>query len=129
MSFRVVTLLSDASAIEQVQDKLLGYPLAGVHFGGGVHVDMPVTWDGTGTAPPGWSSYRGSSKQHPTLLQFAIPIDPDASNAMGNGRRARLSALEQTKMAADLAAAIAQLPVDWSPSVVQVAKGDETGRT
>jgi hypothetical protein len=111
-----------AAATEANQDKLLGYPLAGVHVGGGRHVDMPATWDGTGAVPPGWTSYKGSSRQHPTLAQWATPIDPDAPAAMANGRRARLNASEQAKMTADLAAAVASLPSDWLPAGAQAAQ-------
>lgn len=124
---QVTSLL--AAATEANQDKLLGYPLAGVHVGGGRHVDMPPTWDGSGAVPIGWTSYKGSSRQHPTLAQFATPVDDECAAAMGNGRRARLNAGEQTKMSADLVAAIVSLPSDWFPAGAQAAKGDEGGRT
>jgi hypothetical protein len=126
--FRVVGTRLEAEAVETIEDKLLGYPLAGVHVGGGRHVAMPATWDGSGAVPIGWTSYKGSSRQHPTLAQFATPIDPECPAAMGNGRRARLNASEQAKMTADLAAAVAQLPGDWFPAGAQ-AKPQEGGRT
>lgn len=124
---QLTALLADQT--EALQDKLLGLPLAGVHIGGGRHVDMPQTWDRSGAVPPGWTSYKGSTRQHPTLSQWATPLDPDAVNAMGNGRKSRLSLPEQTKMSADLAAAVATLPVDWLPASAQTAKGDDGGRT
>ncbi len=117
-----------AAATEANQDKLLGYPLAGVHVGGGRHVDMPASWDGNGAVPIGWTSYKGSSRQHPTLAQWATPLDPECTAAMGNGRRARLNASEQTKMTADLATSVVSLPSDWFPAGAQAAKADEGGR-
>jgi hypothetical protein len=128
MSYSIAALLASATATEDNQDKLLGYPLPGIHVGGGRHVDMPATWDRSGAVPIGWTSYKGSSRQHPTLLQFATPIDPDATNAMANGRRSRLTASEQTKMTADLAAAVVSLPSDWFPVGAQAAKADDGGR-
>lgn len=116
-----------AGSTEANQDKLLGYPLRGVQVGGGVHVPMPATWDGNGPVPLGWSSYRGSSQQHPSLVQFATPLDAECQAAMGNGRRARLNALEQTKMSADLAAAVVSLPADWFPTRAQATKPLESG--
>jgi hypothetical protein len=37
-------------------DKALGYPRKGLRVGGGRHVPMPETWDGTGECPPGWTA-------------------------------------------------------------------------
>ena len=113
-----------AAATEVTQDKLLGYPLAGVHVGGGRHVDMPASWDGNGAVPIGWTSYKGSSRQHPTLPQWATTLDPDAPAAMANGRRNRLNASEQTKMTADLAAAVPTLPGDWLPGASETLKAE-----
>lgn len=127
MQFVIQLSASLGATTEATQDKLLGYPLVGVHIGGGRHVDMPATWDGSGDVPPGWTSYKGSTRQHPTLAQWATPLDDQAAAAMANGRRAKLSALEQTKMSADLAAAVVSLPVDWLPAVGQATKGDEVG--
>jgi hypothetical protein len=127
--FRVVGTRLEAEAVETIEDKLLGYPLAGVHVGGGRHVAMPATWDGSGSVPIGWTSYKGSSRQHPTLAQFATPLDPECPAAMGNGRRSRLSAAEQSKMSADLAAAVPTLPSDWFPAGAQATKADDGGRT
>jgi hypothetical protein len=128
MAYIVQGTLLLAQGTEQNQDKLLGYPLAGVHVGGGRHVPMPPTWDGNGAVPIGWTSYRGSSRQHPTLPQYATPLDPDAPNAMANGRRARLNTAEQAKMTADLAGAVPQLPGDWFPAGAQ-AVAAEGGRS
>ena len=126
MSFAVQLTALLASGTEVVQDRLLGYPLRGTPVTGGIHGPIPETWDGNGAVPPGWSSYRGSSRKHPTLSQWATPVDPDATAAMANGRRARLTAQEQTKMAADLAAAT-DLTADWFPAQLPVGVDDSKG--
>lgn len=53
-----------------LENKALGYPLKGVHVGGGIHVPMPEQWDGTGTAPPGW-----------TVANQETDVAPDAKTA------------------------------------------------
>lgn len=126
MSYRIVTTRSEATSVAQTQDKLLGYPLRGTRIGGGVHVTMPETWDGTGACPPGWSSHVASVRQHPVNQEFAVPVNAECVPALANGRRTRLTAQEQTKMAADVAAAVA-LPVDWA--TVAGAKSEGTERT
>jgi hypothetical protein len=118
-----------ARETERNQDKLLAYPKRGVHINGGIHGPMPDTWDGVGPVPPGWTSYLGSSVKHPTLPTWSTPIETDATAAMANGRRSRLNALEQSKMSADLAAAVPTLPSDWFPAGAQATKADDGGRT
>ncbi len=121
MTYRIVALPA-ARAIEQLQDKLLGYPSAGVRVGSGIHVDMPATWNGTGSPPPGWTSYLGSSIAHPTLPQVAAILDPDAGTALGNGRAARLTGPERAALAADIAAGLEVLPPGWGPVITQPAE-------
>lgn len=129
MSYVIQSTEALARETERALDKLLGGPKKGVRVGGGIHVPMPDSWDGTGPVPIGWTSYVGCSQRHPTLTIWSTPIEPEATAAMGNGRRARLSAQEQTKMAADLAAA-GELPADWfpnqSPAGVEDTKGVRT---
>lgn len=127
MSDRVQGTRQLATETELNQDKLLGYPRAGTPAGQPAVIQVPAAWDGTGAPPPGWSTYKGSSRQHPTLVQFATPLDSEAPAAMANGRRTRLTAAEQTKMATDIAAAIPQLPGDWGGGAPTLAEG--TGRT
>lgn len=126
--FKVSLTLADAQTLEQNQDKLLDLPARGVPVNGGKHAPIAQTWDNVGAPPAGWRSYRNSTMQHPTLPQWATRIDQDSSAAMANGRRSRLSAGEQVKMAADMVAAIVSLPVDWAGAVVPVGtKGEEAG--
>jgi hypothetical protein len=134
MSYTIQATTLLARGTEETQDKLLGLPRRDVFTvaPGFAARRVPViqpTWDGQGAVPLGWSSYRGSSRRHPTLTQFATPLDAECPAAMANGRRSRLNASEQTKMTADLAAAVAQLPGDWFPAGAQATKADDGGRT
>ena len=122
MSYRIVTTRSEATSVAQTQDKLLAYPQKGARAGGGIHVPMPDTWDGTGAVPPGWSSHTASVRQHPVNTEFAVPVNAECVPALANGRRVRLTAQEQTKMAADVAAAV-DLPIDWASATVAAESG------
>lgn len=115
MSYRVTANETAAQLIETRQDKLHLYPSRGLQVGGGYHAPTLATWNGSGPVPHGWSSYRGSRQQHPSQNQWAVPIDPETSAALGNGRAARLTAQEQAELAADVAAAVETLPSDWFP--------------
>jgi len=66
---RIITGTEAAcDSVAAVVDKALGYPKKGTHVGGGIHVDMPATWDGQGATPPGWT------KRH-TTVYTASPSD------------------------------------------------------
>ena len=117
MAYNIVTLQSDAVSLEQLQDKLLGYPRRGTPIGPGIHVLVQQSWDGTGAVPLGWSSYKGSSIKHPTLSQWATPVDPGASAALATDTK--LSAPEKTTMSMAIATAVT-LPADWNPTPVLV---------
>ena len=98
---------SDCSDQGQLHDKMYNLPKIGTHYGSGRHVPMPETWQGA-TSSPGWSSYQGSTRRHPTLTQFAIAIIAD-------GDRGQLSAAELLRLDTRKAAAVATLPADWDP--------------
>jgi hypothetical protein len=102
-----------AVELEQLEDKLLSYPAKGVHVGGGIHVPMPDAWDGTGKPPMGWTSYRTSSLKHPTLAQWATPMDAKVPTALSGADASKLTAAEKTKLAAADATAVTTLPNDW----------------
>lgn len=126
MSWRIVNALALAEQVEQRQDKLHALPRRDVWTvaPGKTPRVVPTiveTWDGNGARPLGWTSYRGSRVQHPTLSQWAVPIDPETAAALANGRAQRLTAQEQADMAADLAASVASLPGDWFPGGAGVA--------
>lgn len=121
MKFRVVASEVAAMAIEHRQDKLFGLPARGTQIGSGRPMAIQDSWDSSGAVPPGWGSYRGSRIQHPTLSQWAVPIDPETAAALANGRAQRLTAQERADMAADLAASVASLPGEWFPDGAGVA--------
>lgn len=132
MSYTIQLTALLARGTEETQDKLLGFPRRDTFtvapgFTARRVPTVQQTWDGVGPTPLGWSSYRNSSHRHPSLVQFATPLDAECPAAMANGRRNRLNISEQTKMTADLAAAVVQLPGDWFPTA-QAAKVDEGGR-
>jgi hypothetical protein len=114
MTLAISTTQPAAVELEQLEDKLLGYPAKGVHVGGGIHVPMPATWDGTGKPPMGWTSYRTSSIKHPTLSQWATPLDAKVSTALAGPDASKLTAAEKTKLAAADATAVTTLPEDWA---------------
>jgi len=87
-----------------ILDKALSLPAAGTHVGGGIHVNMPPTWDGTGATPPGWT-------KHATIEGVAAAIDavvqlPDSLATVAQLRavQARLSAGEISTLSAAITA-------------------------
>jgi hypothetical protein len=121
MPLAISTTQPAAAELEQLEDKLLSYPAKGVPIGRGIHVPMPDTWDGNGKPPMGWTSYRTSSLKHPTLSQWATPLDEKVSTALAGTDASKLTAAEKTKLAAADAAAVATLPVDWVGAKAQEA--------
>lgn len=68
--------------IQAAIDKAYGYPRKGVHVGGGIHVDMPDTWDGTGATPPGWSKHYApvfSASASDAVLQIEDNVVSDCA--------------------------------------------------
>jgi hypothetical protein len=113
MGAAISTSQPAAVELEQLEDKLLSLPAKGVHVGRGIHVPMPASWDGNGKPPMGWTSYRTSTIKHPTLSQWATPMDAKVSTALVGPDASKLTAAEKTKLAAADAAAVTTLPVDW----------------
>jgi hypothetical protein len=122
MPLAISTTQPAAVELEQLEDKLLSLPAKGVHVGRGIHVPMPASWDGNGKPPMGWTSYRTSTIKHPTLSQWATPMDAKVSTALAGPDASKLTAGEKTKLAAADAAAVVKLPDDWTP-VKEVAAG------
>lgn len=58
-----------------LENKVLGFPLVGVHVGGGIHVDMPATWDGNGLVPPGWTAYSDANVAPDGKGAFVTKLD------------------------------------------------------
>lgn len=93
--------LANCTTLNALQNKLQGLPLIGEHVGGGIHVDMPKTWDGTGPTPPGWTAYGQSSTRFVNALSYVAELDPITQdpNAV-----ATLSPADKTSLSSVLAA-------------------------
>lgn len=112
MTWRITLDEASALELEQIQDSLHGLPRPGHHVGPGIHGTIPSTWNGR-DASPGWESYQGSSIKHPTLSQWATPLDGENTAALGNGRAGRISVPQRSTLAAAVAAGVDSLPADW----------------
>ena len=85
-------------------NKALGYPKRGSHIGGGVHVTMPASWDGSGATPPGWTK-QATANWVAAALDAAVPIsDALATELQLPANLALLSAGEQTTLLAAISA-------------------------
>lgn len=62
------------SPVATAVNAALGYPKKGSHIGGGIHVNMPPTWDGTGPTPPGWTSKHQALFEN-GLADACYPLD------------------------------------------------------
>lgn len=54
-------------------DKASSLPKIGTHVGGGIHCNMPPTWDGSGATPSGWTKTFAAFWTQ-TALVAALPI-------------------------------------------------------
>jgi hypothetical protein len=95
----VIGTEAECVALRNLDAKANGYPMVGVHAGGGRHVAM--TGD---QSSPGWTRHHNDTRRHPTLELWAYPAEAIP--------RGRLSAAEQTAAAAAEAASVA-LGAGW----------------
>jgi hypothetical protein len=87
-------------------DKALGLPLPGKHVGGGLHVAMPATWDGSGATPPGWTK-RASINYVLNASQSAFLLPDWLGDLVTNSPYyAGLSGAEKGQLTAALAARV-----------------------
>jgi hypothetical protein len=90
-------------AVCVIVDKALGFPRAGVHVGGGIHVPMPGAWDGQGPTPPGWTK-RATTPWVASATDAAVPLpDVMAADLQLPAAQARLTGQEKTTLAAAVA--------------------------
>lgn len=84
-------------------NKALGFPAKGRHVGGGRHVDMPDTWDGTGPTPPGWTkTVTAVYVSSPT--DAAVPVSDTLAAALQDAKaQAKLTGQERAALATALA--------------------------
>jgi len=106
-----------AVKLRQIISKLEGLPKIGTHIGGGIHVTMPDTWDGTGACPPGWTQFQDNVLVHDDGIHFASVISAKvAGDAAVQALRARLLAAERTALDSGSSAAVA-LDSTWDTAV------------
>lgn len=98
--------LTNCQQLNAVQNKLQGLPLKGVHFGGGVHVAMPDTWDGTGAIPPGWTAYGQGSMVQTAPTTYVAELD---ARTQDSTVVATLSTADKTTLTTVLAAGTVQV--------------------
>lgn len=93
---------ADAEALLARLDATLGYPRAGVDIGAGIHV--PATESRT--------LHHTHVREHPSRLEWAVPIDAAASAQLSPAERAR----------------VASLPADWQPLAPPLAPASAPDR-
>lgn len=100
------TAIANANLSTIVAKCLGGYPKIGSHIGGGIHVNMPPTWDGTGATPPGWTK-SPQVVWGATALDSQLPIDDAMATLLViPANQARLTAPELSALNAGLAARV-----------------------
>lgn len=91
-------------ALSAIVSKALAYPKPGAHVGGGIHVNMPATWDGQGATPIGWTK-QPVANWVASPVDSAVPIsDALAAQLQAGPAQALLSGAEQATLAAALLA-------------------------
>lgn len=89
--------------LRAIVDKALGYPRKGTHVGGGRHVTMPATWDGTGATPPGWAK-SAADVWVASASDAVLPLPDDVvAELQAAPAQARLSAAEKTTLSSAIA--------------------------
>lgn len=90
-------------AARAIIDKALGYPKPGEQRGGGIHVPMPPTWDGTGPTPPGWTK-NATAVWVASATDAALPLsDAVAAELQKPEAQARLAPAERTALSVAIA--------------------------
>lgn len=85
-------------------DKALSLPQKGTHVGGGRHVTMPDTWDGTGACPPGWTG-TSSLVRVKTATDAILPVG-DYVAALDQNALSKLTTQEKTDLQTKLSTAV-----------------------
>lgn len=107
--------LANCTATLALLDKLFAYPAKPDVIGAKCSALVASSWDGTGNAPFGWTKTYGYVRQHPTLPQYAIPLDDDVGVALNDPTKtSRLTAGELATLQAKYTARAA-LAAAWDP--------------
>ncbi len=101
---KCVTGLEAANdALNAIVSKALGYPRVGQHVGGGLHVNMPPTWDGQGATPPGWTK-QVVANYVASALDSVLPLSDSLVTVLqGGAAQALLTGLEIATLTAAIA--------------------------
>ena len=98
--------LAAAALLRSRISKLLAYPSRGTQADGSSHSRVPAAWDGTGTAPVGWTRAHARIRKHSSLLQWAVAANGDIQAALDQFGVERLTLLERTAVQSAITAAI-----------------------
>jgi hypothetical protein len=96
-------------ALVVIVDLAAGMPAIGVHIGGGIHVNMPPTWDAQGATPPGWTKHLETNWVQGPLVSAVPMSNSDVTLLQAAPAQARLSVGQIATLAAAIAA---RVPVD-----------------
>jgi hypothetical protein len=100
--------------VKAARDKLLGSPVRGIRCGGGVHAQMPATWDGVGRVPEGWTGYDGPIENAGSRGTWAVdPGGPETTQALADARAARVNTTERTLLTTAVTNAVSDDSVPW----------------
>lgn len=91
------------------RDKLLGYPSRGVQVGGGIHVALPVSWNGLGNCPPGWTATHSRVDESADKTSYETDEGRElVTVALTDARASRLTPAERAALIARLDAEAAK---------------------
>lgn len=90
-------------ALSATIDKALDFPRVGIHVGAGPHVTMPLTWNGQGATPLGWTR-RATTVWVTSATDCALPLpDEMAALLQGEPAQSRLTPQERATITAAIA--------------------------
>ncbi len=105
----ITTSRSEAENLRRVCNVSRDMPLRGTRVGGGIHVPMPATWDGSGAVPLGWTVATDVIENPERDGRFAVDVEP--------ADESKLSAGDRTTIQAARTRATTQL--DWSQRIAE----------
>lgn len=93
---RVAATAAEAEEWNAALNDLDGYPRRGDPYGAGIAAQVPLTWDGVGVPPIGWSAYYGTGWDAgaPSAPQpVGLTADRIAQSKLDASRKASLLAM------------------------------------
>jgi hypothetical protein len=92
--------------------KLFAYPSRGIQADGSSSPRVPLTWDGNGFAPTGWTKLHARARKHPTLDQWCVVADADVQAALDAFGALRLTLAERNGVQSSVTSAV-DLDATW----------------